>query len=133
MPAWVVDQLISKGYLTEQGLSRKAKVIVHRPCGQATISGLDGARCALDAWCDPAPLNAQGEVAALLQGRWTYRLDGVRLDRRTRWTIGGHPPDHRVLVLAEHRCGEVIPTAWRLPPAPPSLPTPATPTDRLEF
>lgn len=124
MPAWLESLLIDKGVLTAQGLSRKAKVVIHRDCGLPTVAGFDADRCALDAWCDPAQLTADGEAWALLDGRATYELRVDRLERRDRWTIPGRPPSHELPVLAAHRCHAPIPAAWRLPPAPATLTRP---------
>ncbi len=107
--------------MSEGGLTRRAKVLEHRPCHFPTLAGLDADRCALDAWCDLGQLTLEGEALALLDGRRTYELHGSRLSLRDRWNIPGRPAD-RQPVFAEHRCHPPIPASWCIPhrPAPPA-------------
>jgi hypothetical protein len=116
---WLTSMLVDKGVMSEGGLTRKAKVLEHRPCHFPTLSGLDSDRCALDAWCDLGQLTLEGEALALLGGRRTYELRGDRLSQRDRWSIPGRPAS-RCAVFAEHRCHDPIPAAWCIPhrPAP---------------
>ena len=96
----------------------------HRPCGQPTLAALTGDRCGYVVRVDPAPLSAFGEVGALRDGRSTYLARGRYLEPRDGWTIRGNPPGLLHPVHAEHRCGELIPAAWVLPP-PPTVHRPA--------
>lgn len=89
----------------------------HR-CGATVITGLTGDRCALIVTVDAAQLTAAGEVAALTDGRATYRLDTRYLTPRDRWNIPGQPPAHDRPVHATHACGKPPPNDWLLPPAP---------------
>lgn len=124
MPTWMKQMLIDKGVLTEQGLSRKARILTHRPCGIPTLAGIDSDRCGLDAWCDLAEIHAYGEAMALLSGRRTYELWGGRLGHRDHWMIQGRPAGGtRYPVFAEHRCHEPIPTDWIHPSKPAPQPT----------
>ncbi len=126
MPDWLRSALIDKGVLTAQGLSRRAKVITHRPCGMPTMSGIDRDPCGLDAWCDLGQLTADGEFQALLDGRRTYEVSNQRLHPRDRWSIPGHPASPTTVVLAEHRCHQPIPATWCQPPRPARQPRTAT-------
>lgn len=120
-PDWLLQVLRDKGVISESGLTRNARMRPHRDCGQLTLAGYDSDRASLDAWCDPYPLTADGEVQALLDERTTYHLWGGRLERRDRWTIRGIPagsPSHPV--FAEHRCRLPVPRPWRLSPPPPA-------------
>lgn len=121
-PTWLRDRLIEAGILTPQGLSRRAKPMLHRTCRQLVIAGFDNDTCAFDAWTEPAPLTPHGELAALLDERRTYDLDGERLYRRDQASIPGRPPSPRRTVLAEHRCHSPLPVDW-LETSTPSAPT----------
>lgn len=87
----------------------------HR-CGQPIIVALDHWVCAISVICDPYPLSAAGEVEALRDGRRTFQIRQWGVQHRTAYRIAGNPPSLRTTVLAEHRCGEVLPEAWRQPP-----------------
>ena len=76
---WMTSLLVDKGVMSEQGLTRRAKLIPHRPCGLVVLAGLDSDRAALDVWCDLGELTLHGEAMALLEGRRTYELHGGRL------------------------------------------------------
>lgn len=129
MPSWLKRALIGKGVLTEQGMTRRAKVMRCRACGVPTMAGFDSTVAAMDAWCDLTPLSAQGEVWALLSDRRTYALHGVdrlELERRDQWSITGHPAGSPSAppVLASHRCGEPVPRAYEARRAVGSRPAP---------
>jgi hypothetical protein len=109
---WLTSMLVDKGVMTEQGLTRRAKLIAHRPCGIPTLAGLDSDLAGLDAWCDLGELTRYGEAMALLEGRRTYQLHGGRLSLRDRWQIGGKPAGGRSPVLASHLCDQSIPATW---------------------
>ena len=120
MPIWLRNQLIERGVLTAQGLSRKAKIIRHRPCGFPTLAGFDADVAALDAWCDLADLSLLGEAMALLDGRRTYTLMGQHLeDRQSPGRIAHFPADHTP-VYAQHRCHQPIPASWCKPATTPA-------------
>lgn len=111
--------LVDKGVMSEGGLTRRAKLISHRPCSFPTLAGLDADLAALDAWCDLGELTLEGEALALLDGRRTYELHGGRLSRRNHWMIQGRPAGTtRYPVFAEHRCHKPIPAAWCIPHRP---------------
>lgn len=119
MPAWMRQMLIDKGVLTEQGLSRKARIRTHRGCPIPVLAGIDSDIAGLDAWCDLGELHAYGEAMALLSGRRTYELRGGRLGHRDKWQISGKPAGTtRYPVFAEHRCHDPIPTDWIQPSKP---------------
>jgi len=107
---------------TGKGTIRRTVHMTRHHCGGHVLAGLDDDRCGLVTIVDPYALTDIGEVEALRADRRTYRLRASRLDRRTRWSIPGHPPAHDLTVLAAHDCTG-IPDAWRLPPAP-SAPRP---------
>ncbi len=116
MPPWLRSMLEAKGVISAQGLTSKARIHTHRPCGIPTLAGFDNHTAALDAWCDLAQLSPTGEALALLDNRRTYRLwNGTELRRRDRWTIPGHPPTENLPVFAEHRCHQPIPATWTIP------------------
>jgi hypothetical protein len=85
------------------------------------MAALDHWACALTIDLDPWPLSPAGEVEALRDGRRTYQIRQWGVRERNAYRIAGNPPRPGVTVLAEHRCGERIPEAWKQPP------TPATP------
>lgn len=123
-PSWLRDALITRGVLTPGGLSRKWKIRTCRRCHAWVLSGLDSHVAALEAHADPVQLSAEGEAQALLDDRATYDDDGLALSRRLHWHIAHHPAGGRDRVLAQHRCGTPVPTAW----AAPQRHRPATPT-----
>ena len=92
----------------------------HR-CGELIMAALDHWACAITVHLDPWPLSPAGEVEALRDGRRTYQIRQWGVRHRNAYRITGNPPRPGVTVLAEHRCGERIPEAWKQPP------TPATP------
>lgn len=123
---WLTSMLVDKGVMSEGGLTRRAKLIEHRPCNFPTLGGLDADRAALDALCDLGELTLYGEAMALLDGRRTYELHAGRLSRRDKWQIAGRPAAaSRWPVFAEHRCHDPIPASWCIPhlPAPPATTT----------
>ena len=136
MPDWLKRSLVAKGVLSEQGLTRKAKVMHCRRCRQPVMAGFDAERAAMDAWCDFAELTAFGEAMALVEGRRTYSLtDGERpvLDHRDRWRIAGAPAgaEGSPVVLASHVCGARVPRAWERPRVPRQPPRPGAVDDDL--
>jgi hypothetical protein len=124
LPAWLKQALVNQGVMGEGGMTRRAKVMRHPPCGIPCMAGFDSQRAALDAWCDLTELSAQGEVEALIAGRGTYELWGAKtprptLEQRDRWRIGGAPAGSHLAnpVLASHDCGSPVPAAWAAPVA----------------
>ena len=103
-------------------LGRLARVTRHA-CGAVVIEGLDGKACAFIVAVDPQPVTAAGEVAAIRDGRGTWRIWHGQLDPRDQWNIPGHPPGDPWPVHAEHRCHQPLPAAW-LAPVPDPVPTP---------
>jgi len=92
----------------------KQKLGNHR-CGELVIVALDKWICAISVTCDPWPLSPAGEVQALRAGRRTFQIRQWGVQHRTAYRIAGNPPSATVTVLAEHRCGENVPQAWRQP------------------
>jgi hypothetical protein len=71
------------------------------------LAGLDADVMALQAFCDPTPLDARGEALALLAGRRTYTLTlrpKPKLSRRDAETIAGDPAGTGSTVLPQHHC-----------------------------
>jgi len=108
--------LEARGLWDADGVSRRARARLCR-CGAPVMVGLDHDNCAMPAICDPAPLNALGEVQALMEGRTTYELSRILntyvLDYRDADNIKAHPAGSGALfeVLAAHKCGiEYAPT-----------------------
>lgn len=133
----LLAHLIRAGYLTESGLSRRAR-LRYCQCGLIVMAGLDGEVCAFEAECDPRPLTALGEAAAYLAGLRTWSLRNGRgrfeLYPRNAAEITRHPAGTRARcdVLAEHRCGVRLPVSSfgrssfpeTAPPLPPGSPAP---------
>lgn len=112
MPGYLLEHLIRAGYLTETGLSRRARLRHCPTCGVYVMTGLDGDTCALEAVCDPRPLTAWGEAYAWLDGRRTWALTKpgrFELDPRTSREIAATPAGSqpRLDVLAQHACSVV--------------------------
>lgn len=119
MPPELVEYLRSIGTLSPDGEKRLARSVPCQSCGQLTLVGTTSEPCSFTARCELLPLDAVGEVVALMASRMTYdarwqraRL-GYQLDARDSFRIRGHPaasPDELsggdlTTVLAEHRCG----------------------------
>lgn len=110
METWLRDHLIASGAMTESGLTRRAKPRRCNRCNAVVVVGLDADVCAFEVRVDPQPLNAAGELLALLEGRRTLTLHGAASGRMLdpRW------PEHirtapagttpREDALREHRC-----------------------------
>ncbi len=107
MPAWLRRQLVDTGHLTDDGLTRSARLRRCPRCRRPVLAGIDNN--GLDAWADPAPLDADGEARALLDGRHTWdlfaRTDLVfRTSMSIRHRPAGSDPDRPVLAM--HACPE---------------------------
>jgi hypothetical protein len=115
LPAGILGHLITRGILTETGLSRRARPRPCPNCGTWTIAGLDDDTCAFETYADPQPLTPIGEVLATLARRRTYELIHVggryelnpRSSRRITYAPAG--TQARTDVLAIHRCGLAMP------------------------
>jgi hypothetical protein len=92
-------------------------------CGQPVLAALDHWACAIPVTCDPWPLSPAGEVEALRDGRQTYQIRQWGVRHRNAYRIADNPPRPGVTVVAEHRCGEVVPDDWKQP-LPPAKPRP---------
>jgi hypothetical protein len=93
--------------------SRAARVICCRHCNAPVFRGLDADIMALEVTVDVRPVNAAGELAALIDQRRTYELrwDGRRyeIERRDQFRISGRPPGTAGIdVLVSHVCGQTI-------------------------
>jgi len=135
MEKWLLDSLIAKGVLTPAGIGRRAHVRRCRDCGRYTFVGLDDVVMAGVATVDVAPLDALGELLALLCGLTTYDLswrgDRYEIDRRESHHIRSAPPGSKAGndVVNDHRCGVDIahhaasrlriPSAYVFPDKPP--------------
>ena len=91
-----------------------------RVCGVPILSGLDADVCAFYVKVDATPLDATGEMLALLSDppRTTYQIDRLghspRLTRRRAFDITTNPAGPRADlktwdVLPAHRCGAPLP------------------------
>lgn len=108
---WLLAHLIRAGYLTETGLSRRARLIACSRCKAVVMSGLDADVCAFEVECEPRPLTSVGEAVAWIEGRRTWSLTKARggrfeLDPRDARSIAKTPAGtgQRLDVLAEHVC-----------------------------
>lgn len=117
MPDWLRTQLEVAGRLDTDGVARKAKSTHCKACGSCVLTGLDSDRCALVATVDPWPVDAYGELSALLTGRATYSLFGLELVWRDASAVRTRPCP----VLVEHRCGAPIPATNAPAGIPPRL------------
>lgn len=133
---WLVDHLVHTGVMTETGLTRRARPRPCPHCSTWVITGLDADTLALEAACDPQPLNTLGEAMALVAGRRTLNLTRTRgrLELEQRWAdhVESQPAGTgRADVLAEHVCGQPIPASWnttsRFKPTPGTNPPPGSP------
>ena len=91
-----------------------------RACGVPILSGLDADVCAFYVKVDATPLDATGEMLALLSSplRDTYTLDALghapRLTRRRAYDLQARPAGvcadlNTWDVVPAHRCGAVLP------------------------
>jgi len=75
-------------------------------CGAHVIRARAGRIAALDVIADAEPLDATGEILALLQGRLTWHLvtewETQRITWRDTTSIRAGPPRHPV--IADHQC-----------------------------
>jgi hypothetical protein len=108
---WLVEQLIAKGVMTEDRVTRRATVRACPRCGRWTFRGLDGDVAAFDTSVDLAPLSAFGELVARTAEIDTYSLRYIggryEIDPRTAMEIRLKPPGSAVGedVVARHVCG----------------------------
>lgn len=124
----------AEGFEDESGYSRRARAGRCDKCRAPIMAGLDGDLLAFTARCDPWPVDAQGELLALLTGRRTYRLrwsGRYELDPRTVIEIRGASTSD-VEVLVEHRCGQPIPALTREHPNPARRSPPSATTTTTE-
>lgn len=103
--------LEARGLLDADGIARTIRASRCPACGSRVLRGLDRDRVGLVAVVDLAPVDPPRELAAVLTGRWTYRLTrsarGWELDHRNDFAIAGHSANE-VPVLAEHVCGRQL-------------------------
>lgn len=121
-PPWIRRHLEATGRANTDGISRAVRARTCPRCAATILAALDDDVAALPTRVDPGPIDAAGELAAILTGRATYRIHWRttrhELDHRDRWQIRGEPPataDRRgqpIEVLAEHRCGLPLATGW---------------------
>lgn len=95
-------------------------------CDAAIIVALDHHTAALTVRADPAPLDAENELHARLQGRLTYNVLG-RNDLQLHLRDTEHMASRPHPVVAAHTCPGPIPSTAI--PAPPPPPLPATDPD----
>lgn len=94
-------------------------------CDAAIIVALDHHTAALTVRADPAPLDAEAELAARLSGRLTYNVLG-RDDLQLHLRDSEHMASRTHPVVAAHTCPGPIP-ATAIPPAPVPAAAPAEP------
>jgi hypothetical protein len=114
IPTWLQQHLEQLGQWNDDSVFRRARTVLCRTCGAPVARGLDGDVCALAAVADLTPLNQLGELTMILTGRATYDLcwrnSRYEIDRRDQWAIQARPPGRPNHVVAEHQCGNPIPT-----------------------
>ena len=140
MDTWLRDHLIRSGHMTEDGVTRKARIRRCPHCPRDVLVGLDSDICALEVHADPHPLSAIGEAVALLQNRRTLHLrrdgSGWVLDPRTDRDIAMRPAGttNRLDVLGQHHCATGPPSpALQAPSSFPEAKPPVRPTERPPF
>lgn len=112
IPIAAARRLEALGFMDpDTGATRSAKARPCEGCRRPVIRGLDDDWTALTVACDPEPLSAFGEAAAVLAGRKTFTLalrgGRYELDRRDEWRMRGDPAGTgRIDVLMEHKCGQ---------------------------
>lgn len=110
IPDWLQRYLIGIGRWDTDGVRRAVSATMCR-CGRRVLRALDDDIAAHTVTVDPAPLDAAGELQALISGRKTYRLtyrrDHWELDRRWDIDIAAQSPSV-VHVLVSHECGKPI-------------------------
>jgi hypothetical protein len=111
IPDWLQRHLVDIGRWDADGVHRAVSSTTCRRCGARILVALDDDICAIAVQTDPGPINAAGELQALLTGRKTYRLRHTyrrwELDRRTPMDIAAERPEH-IHVLVSHQCGNAI-------------------------
>lgn len=124
MDTWLRDHLIRSGHMTEDGVTRKARIRTCPTCHHQILVGLDDVQCALEVHADPMPLSPVGEAVALLSNRRTVNLrregGGWVIDRRDDHDIAATPAGTatRTDVLGQHHCATG--------PPPPALRAPSS-------
>lgn len=110
MEPYVRAYLEMVGAIGPDGIGLRVQVSKCPGCGRSVLRGLDSRTAAVTVTADPAPIDATGQVLALLHGLSTYRLVphegsssyGRRLSPRRSWHIahddGRHP------VVSSHDC-----------------------------
>lgn len=102
LPAWLRDQLVRDGHMTEGHVTRKVRPRRCKACRAACLAAIDDT--GFESWVDPAPLTTQGELFALLAGRATFMTFGEELCFRDAGRISHRNAD-TIAVYAEHSCG----------------------------
>jgi hypothetical protein len=123
------------GALGPGPISRRARVVKCPSCKAWVFRGLESDWCAWGATVDVQPLDAMGELVALLGGLSTYSLAFMgghyEINNRTELHIASRPPGSRVNedVVTAHRCGVSIASAVvsTLPRGRVAKPTPKNP------
>lgn len=100
----IQDHLIDTGAMTEQRVTHTPRPRHCRHCGLAVIAAIDD--LGFESVCDPHRLTKQGELEALMHGRWTFAINpygGGMYARRARQIM--HRPADEEYVYAAHKCG----------------------------
>jgi hypothetical protein len=125
-PTALTAHLERLGYANTDGIHRAAHMTRCPHCRASRMSGLNAETAAMPAHCDPTPLNALGELQAVLASHYTCTLtwNGQRyeLDHRDEHRMRSHPPGPgQYDVLAQHVCAiqpppdAVIDTSLNIP------------------
>lgn len=120
MDTWLQRHLIDTGAITERNrLTRTPRPRTCPICRRRLLASQDMGR---EIWCDPDPISALGEVAAIATGRATYTRAAGELSLRHPTRITYRSADDEP-VHAQHVCGQPQ------PPPNPRYATPARATD----
>lgn len=121
MAPWISRLLETKGLLDGDGVHRSARARYCPTCHQPVMAGLDGDVGGFAVKVDPTPVDAGGELAALMAGRRTYTLawlaNRYELDYRDAGRMQFTPPGTKANhdVVVSHSCNSPINSGFAIP------------------
>jgi hypothetical protein len=113
-----------KKHQTQRRIGRKPHPHICS-CQQTILTAWDAPQAALLTHLDPWALTKTGELWAIDHGLRTYHLNPNGIHRRDRWNRAKAPAPNYV-VLAQHKCGQLIPEQHRMNRPKPKRNTPPT-------
>lgn len=107
LPKWLTDQLVADGVMTENRVTRKAKITrCPAGCGALVLAAIDD--LCFETFCHPAPTTRAGELQAVLAGLRMHTLIGDELVHRGAHRINSRSADEES-AYPDHRCGMHFP------------------------